>query len=147
MDSTTLLESGGAAADPIAGELGSHDLSLGMGRQAITAAGAIIGAADEAEPCLQSTNTDSIHPQDEDAYWRDHYRSRPYYRPGRFYFDYQPAYRYGWETALGSKYQNKCFAEVEEELAQGWAGTGLKWRDWREAVHDAWNHARREGET
>lgn len=104
-----------------------------------------IGTAVEVKSLFKSDAILSIDPVAEDAYWREHYKKQPYYRPGRWYFDYQPAYRYGWESALDRKFRNKRFDEIEEELARGWAvGVGLRWQDWREIVRDAWNRVRRE---
>ena len=104
-----------------------------------------IGTAVEVKSLFKSDAILSIDPVAEDAYWREHYKKQPYYRPGRWYFDDQPAYRYGWESALDRKFRNKRFDEIEEELARGWAvGVGLRWQDWREIVRDAWNRVRRE---
>ena len=142
MDSTTLSTNSSGAADSVAGELGSPDSSIAMGGPAITAASAAV----EAETSLESAEPEPTDPQTEDAYWRDHYRDRPYYRHGRFYFDYKPGYRYGWESAFDRKYRDKSFDKAEADLAAEWAkaGTGLPWREWREIVRDAWNHVRNE---
>jgi hypothetical protein len=123
-----------------------HHLFTELKEPALTRDDAI-GTAVEAKSLFKSDEIASIDPVAEDAYWREHYKKQPYYhyRPGRWYFDYQPAYRYRWERALDRKFRNKRFDEVEEELPRGWAvGVGLRWQDWREIVRDAWNRVRRE---
>jgi hypothetical protein len=86
-------------------------------------------------------------PTVEDAYWRENYINSPYYRSGVPYSDYQPAYRYGWESASRREYAGKRFDEVESDLARGWSqarGTArATWEDSREATRDAWNRVRR----
>ena len=54
----------------------------------------------------------AIDPLVEDTYWRLNYKTRPYFKSGRPYADFQPAYRYGWESAV--RYPGRKFEEVEE---------------------------------
>ncbi len=77
----------------------------------------------------------------EESYWRSNYQSRPYYRSGRTYEDYQPAYRYGFESA--GKYRGRQWSDVESDLSRGW-GTSRgqsksTWEDVKDAVRDAWD--------
>ena len=60
----------------------------------------------------------------------------------RVYFDYQPGFRYGWESAVRREYLGKTFEEAEKDLARGWIGKGITWKESREAVRDAWNRVR-----
>jgi hypothetical protein len=89
---------------------------------------------------------EGLDPTVEDAYWRKSYNTRPYYRAGRTYDDYQPAYRYGWESASCAEYHNRDFDEVESDLERGWdtarGQTREAWRDVREATRDAWSRIR-----
>jgi hypothetical protein len=91
---------------------------------------------------------EALDPTVEDAYWRREFKTRPYYRSGKSYEEYQPAYRYGWESATAPEYRERRFDEVEERLERGWdkaKGTAKEgWRDAREATRDAWNRVRRD---
>jgi hypothetical protein len=79
----------------------------------------------------------------EDAYWRDNYKTRPYATQGSTYDDYQPAYRYGWESR--AQHAGKKWNDVEGELGTGWdkvKGTSkLAWNDAKAATRDAWHRA------
>jgi hypothetical protein len=87
---------------------------------------------------------EGIDPTVEDAYWRDTYVSRPYVRSGSAYDDYQPAYRYGWESV--SRYPNKSFDDMESEMGREWSSTqadsSLTWNEAKLATRDAWERAR-----
>jgi hypothetical protein len=79
-------------------------------------------------------------------YWHVNYMTRPYYVEGRSFGDYEPAYRYGWESS--AKAGATTFEEAEKaHLESGWTAARGKcpyaWGDVREAVRDAWTHARR----
>ena len=79
---------------------------------------------------------------DDDAYWRQTYRSRPYASTGtNDYTFYQPGYRYGYEAA--SRYSGRKWSDVEGELARGWStyehrGTST-WEQIKDAARDAWD--------
>ncbi|QDU89236.1 hypothetical protein Pla175_26230 [Pirellulimonas nuda] len=76
----------------------------------------------------------------EQAYWRRHFRGRPYASAFCLLEDYGPAYRYGWESRC--RYDIDEFDSVEPELAQGWyerrGGSMLIWRAAMPAAKDAW---------
>lgn len=78
-------------------------------------------------------------PQDE--YWRDNYGSRPYALADRGYEYYQPAYKYGHESAFfyGGRPWDQ---EVEDDLARGWeqarGDSNCTWAESRDAVRDAY---------
>jgi hypothetical protein len=54
----------------------------------------------------------------EDEYWRTSYASRPYIGSNRDYHYWQPAYRYGYESA--QRYQGRNWNDVENDLRSGW---------------------------
>jgi uncharacterized protein YcfJ len=87
-----------------------------------------------------------INPTEEDKYWRENYRNRPYYRSGREYTEYEPAYRYGWESATRPEYRERRFEEVETDLERGWdrakGTTRQTWYDVKDATRDAWDRVR-----
>ena len=77
---------------------------------------------------------------EEDEYWRTNYRNRPYAATDD-YATWQPAYRYGYESAR--KYQNQKWEDAEKDLRSRWAsyehrGTST-WERVKDAVRDAWN--------
>jgi len=80
--------------------------------------------------------------ENEDAYWRSNFRTRPYAADaGRDYDYYQPGYRYGYEAA--NRYQNRNWDDVEADLSRDWSsyerrGTST-WEQMKHAVRDAWN--------
>src|SRR5262245_54217835 len=98
--------------DPLSGEPGAHPVGVGVGAAAGgAAAGALGGAA--AGPIGAAVGAvagavaggyagkevaESIDPTLESAYWRENYASRPYTDRNMAYEDYEPAYRYGWES-------------------------------------------------
>lgn len=79
---------------------------------------------------------------EEDDYWRRNYSSRPYARGS--YDDYQPGYRYGFESA--TRYRDRDWDEVETDLEQNWdtyenRGTST-WQQVKDAARDAWDRVR-----
>lgn len=83
--------------------------------------------------------------EEEDAYWRQNYPSRPYARSGRNYDEYRPAYQYGTDAA--HRHQGRRWEDVEGDLERGWdeaRGTSrLAWQESRDAVRDAWHRVER----
>jgi hypothetical protein len=79
----------------------------------------------------------------EDTYWRDNYRNRPYVGSQHDYNQWQPAYRYGYESA--QRYQNRNWDDVERDLSSGWGtyehrGSNTStWEQVKGAVRDAWD--------
>jgi hypothetical protein len=151
--------------DPISGEPGAHPVGVGIGTAVGgAAAGAGLGAAASAAAAGAAAGTvagpvgaalgavaggvagafagkaiaEKVNPTEEDAFWRENYDGRPYVKKGASYEDYEPAYRYGWETR--TKHTGMNFDEVESHLRSGWKNTnsGLGWDAARPAVRDAW---------
>jgi hypothetical protein len=83
--------------------------------------------------------SESVNPTEEDAFWRDHYSTRPY-SSGRSYDDLQPAYRYGWEAR--TRHEDRTWNDVETDLGREWNerhGSKMPWDNARNATQDAWN--------
>jgi hypothetical protein len=79
---------------------------------------------------------------DEDTYWRENYRRRPYASSaGREYDFYQPGYRYGYEAA--NRYTNRTWNDVEADLSKDWNSYQHRgsstWEQIKDAVRDAWD--------
>jgi hypothetical protein len=83
-----------------------------------------------------------------DAYWRDNYGGRGYAQADRTYEYYQPAYKYGHESAFF--YGDRAWdQEVEDDLARGWeqarGDSDCTWAEVKDAVRDAYERTREEG--
>ena len=145
--------------DPITGEPGAHPIGVGVGA-AITGAaagaaggavggpvGAVAGAAIGAVAggYVGKAVEEQIDPTAEDAYWRENYRTRPYFEPGAEYDTYRPAYQYGWESR--TQFRDRRFDEVEPELQKAWGSrkgrSTLEWEKAKQAARDAWEHVDR----
>ena len=79
---------------------------------------------------------------DEDKYWRDSYRTRPYaWSAGQDYEFYQPGYRYGYDAA--HRYQDRNWDDVETDLSREWNTYEYRgnstWEQMKAAVRDAWD--------
>ena len=150
-----------ANRDPLTGEPGSHPVGTGVGSAGGAAAGAAVGAVvggpvgavvggvvgAVAGAATGHAAGEAVNPTVEGQYWRENFQKRPYYRSGRSYSDYEPAYRYGWESAGSSEYRDRSFSEVERDLQNGWdkakGSTDQKWYDVKDATQDAWDRVRR----
>lgn len=138
-------------ADPITREPGAHPVGVGLGATGGGITGAAIGAA--AGPVGAAVGAvagaiiggmagkdiaESYNPTAEDAYWREHFHTRPYVGPEDAYERFEPAYRYGWESRM--EHAGRTFAEVEPQLRERWmtAAPNLGWDTARHATRDAW---------
>jgi hypothetical protein len=79
---------------------------------------------------------------DEDTYWRENYRSRPYASSGDEDYDYyRPAYRYGYDAA--GRYSGRNWSDVESDLSRDWQSYDARgtstWEQVKGAVRDAWD--------
>lgn len=145
--------------DPITGEPGSHPIGVAAGGSGGAAAGATIGAAvggpigaaiggtvgAVAGGAVGKAAGEALNPTVEEEYWKENYRTRPYFREGSDYSEYGPAYRYGWETAARDDFRNRSFEEIESDLQRDWDADRTRPRPWseiREATRDAYNRTR-----
>jgi len=145
--------------DALTGAPGSHPIGTGIGAASIGAAGAAIGSVIPgvgtaiggaigavvgavAGGYAGKAVAEAVNPSVEDEYWRTHHTSRPYYEQGYNYEnDYQPAYRYGWESR--SQHAGRTFDEAHNDLESGWEQTKgksrLGWDKAKQATRDAWH--------
>ena len=76
------------------------------------------------------------------AWWRENFRNRPYVTADRRFEDYEPGYRFAYQSQ--SRYRGKNFNEVEPSLRSDWnnyEGRGTStWDHVKESVRDAWDH-------
>ena len=151
----TMLQDKDLNLDPITDEPGAHPVGTGVGAAGGAAAGAAAGAL--AGPVgaaiglvagavvgglAGKATAEGINPTDEAAYWREQYMFEPYYRSGRSYGDYAPAFEQGWN--LPSRHRGE-FELFESQLAAQWSqqrGTSsLSWDEARPAARSAWARA------
>jgi hypothetical protein len=129
----------GAVAGGAAGAVGGAAVGGPVGAVVGGVAGAVAGAA------AGKGIAEAINPTVEEKYWRDNFKTRPYYIAGETYEIYEPAYRYGWETF--PRYVGRKFDDVEPELRTGWEkakGTSsLAWDRAKNATRDAWHRVER----
>ena len=88
---------------------------------------------------------EAVNPTEYNKYFESNYRNAPYYSAGRDWNDYEPAYKYGYDTY--GQYQGRRFEDVESDLERGWdktkANSRLAWADARGAVRDGWHYVER----
>ena len=148
--------------DPITGAPGSHPVGTGIGAAGGGVAGAAAGAGiGSVVPGIGTAVggvvgavvggaigggaghaiAEQIDPTAEDAYWRENWRSRPYYSSDSTYDDYAPAYRYGWESR--AHYPDRSYDSVESTLSSDWnrfkSKSRLTWDKAKYATRDAWD--------
>ncbi len=156
---TTVVEAEtDANRDPLTGAPGAHPVGVGVGAAGGAAAGAAIGSmggpvgtvvgaaiGGVAGGLAGKGAAEAINPTLEDAHWRGTYPSRPYADKDADYETYQPAYRYGWESA--SARRGRSFDEVEADLERGWedakGASKLGWDQAKHATRDAWHRVER----
>ncbi len=146
-----------ANKDPITGAHGAHPVGVGVGAVGAGAAvgaiggavagpvGAVVGAAVGAVAggFAGKATAEAINPTIESKYWLENHSHRPYSHSEFGYEEFEPAYRYGWES-FGRQGQNATtFEAVEAELGRGWNQTKgqsrLAWDQAKQATRDAWN--------
>jgi uncharacterized protein YcfJ len=120
----------GAAVGSVAGPVGTVVGAL---------AGGVVGAK------AGDAIAEAINPTEYTEHFREHYRSAAYYSSGREWSDYQPAYRYGYDTY--GEHRGQRFDDVENKLERDWdrnkADSRLAWAEARDAVRDGWHHIER----
>jgi hypothetical protein len=76
-------------------------------------------------------------------YWRETYSSRPYADQNRDFSEYEPGYRYGYESA--HRHGQRDWTSAERDLEQGWdsyehrGGNRSTWEQIKGSVRDAWD--------
>jgi len=131
-------EGTGAVAGAVAGAVvGSVAGPIG------TVIGAIAGGALGAKG--GGAVAEAINPTEYNAHFEQNYKSSPSYVSGKEWGDYQPAYKYGYDTY--GEYQGQKFDDVESTLERNWDSTRgqsqLAWGEARGAVRDGWHHIER----
>ncbi len=146
--------------DPITGTPGAHPVGVGVGALYTAAAGATVGgiaggpvgaAAGLAVGAVVGglagkAAAEAINPSVETVYWRGTHHTMPYVLVDMGYEEFEPAYRYGWESYDNFGRTGTTFDSIEQDLERGWQkakGTSkLAWHQAKEATRHAWNRVR-----
>ena len=88
---------------------------------------------------------EAVNPTEYSSNFENSYRAAPYYSAGREWNDYEPAYKYGYDTY--GQYRGQKFEDVESDLERNWdstrANSRLAWTEARGAVKDGWHYIER----
>jgi hypothetical protein len=138
-------------SDPLPPANPKHPVATGAGAVGAGAAGATVGAlvggpvgalvggavAAVAGGLGGRVIAEVFNPSDEERYWREHYRTRPYAKPDTRFEELEPAYRYGWETRAA--HPRECWEDLEQRLEEGWRCRGCErpWEAARDPARDA----------
>ena len=102
-------------------------------------AGGVIGAK------AGGSIAEAVNPTDYNDHWKNNYQTTSYYNSSRDWNDYEPAYKYGYDTY--GQYRGQKFEDVESDLERNWdttkANSRLAWTEARGAVKDGWHHIER----
>ena len=145
--------------DPISGEPGSHPVGTGVGGAGGAALGAALGApfgpigaliggaiGAVAGGAAGHAAGERIDPTGETEYWKHSYQSRPYFDKAQTWDDYEPAYRYGWESRTAHR-DRSWDTNLENDLERGWdkakGKSKMAWNQAKNAVRDAWDRTDR----
>ena len=128
---------GAAAGAVTGGAIGSAAGPVGTVVGAL--AGGVVGAK------AGGGIAEAINPTDYTDHFKNTYRDTAYYSSGRDWNDYEPAYKYGYDTY--GQYRGQRFEDVESDLERGWektkANSRLAWTDAKGAVRDGWHYVER----
>lgn len=158
-DATRRAATHDANRDPLSGEPGAHPVGTGVGAAGGGLAGVAIGGAiggpvgaaiggaigAAAGGLAGKGIAEGVNPTEEDAYWRENYRTRDYADSNLAYDQYQPAYRYGWESR--GRYADRKWDQAQNDLERGWdkarGESKLTWQQAKNATRDAWDRVER----
>ena len=128
----------GAVAGAIAGAaVGSAGGPVG------SAVGAVVGGVMGAK--AGDSIAEAVNPTEYTTHFRGEYKKLPAYVAGREWNDYEPAYKYGYDTY--AEYRGKACDTVESDLQRKWDATRhasrLPWDEARHAVREGWHYIER----
>lgn len=135
-----------------------HSLGAGTGAVAGAMTGAAIGSAAGPVGSLVGavaggivgakagdSVAEAVNPTDYEDHFKNNYTATSYYKSDRDWNDYQPAYRYAYDSR--SQYSGQSFDTVEPQLERDWdtrrGNSRLAWSEAREPVRDGWHHIER----
>lgn len=90
----------------------------------------------------QDANPNEVSPYR--ASFEQHYEQN-YGRAGKPFTEYEPAYHFGYILATDEQYGDRDWNAIEPEVEERWERTfETEWRDFRDAVHHAWDEVRQD---
>ncbi len=145
-----------ANTDLITGSPGAHPVGVGVGAIGVgavvgavggvlggpvgMAAGAVIGAT--VGGLAGKAAAEAVDPTIELAYWRKTHGTMPYASSAYAFDEFEPAYRYGWESFSKDADKSRTFESVESDLSRGWdhakGSSRLAWKHAKHATRHAW---------
>lgn len=129
----------GAAAGALTGAVIGTTVAGPVGSMVGAAIGGIVGSK------AGDSIAEAVNPTEYEDHFRKSYSSADYYKPDRDWNDYQPAYKYGYDTY--GQNRGRDFDSVEPQLERDWdtrrGDSRLAWSDARNAVRDGWHHIER----
>ena len=132
----------GAGTGAVAGAVTGAAIGTGAGPVG-TVVGGVVGGIVGAK--AGDSIAEAVNPTEYNDHFKKTYQERPYYKSGREWNDYQPAYQYGYDTY--GQYRGQRFEDVESDLERNWASTRsdsrLEWNEAKGAVRDGWHHIER----
>lgn len=133
----------GAGTGAVGGAVAGAAVGTAVGGPVGTVVGALAGGVAGAK--AGDAIAEAVNPTDYTDHFRGNYDTAPYYSSGRQWSDYEPAYRYGYDTY--GRYRGQRFDDVEDSLAREWdaakAQSRLAWAEAKSAVRDGWHHIER----
>ena len=74
-------------------------------------------------------------------WWQNNFRTRSYVTDDREFDNYEPAYRFGYESA--NRYRGQNWTDIEPDLRNDWdkyeAHGNSTWDNVKDSVRDAWD--------
>lgn len=131
------MAAAGAAGGVAGGLAAGAAVGAPLGPVGIVAGAAIGGALGGA---AGESIARAVNPTDEELYWENSFRTRPYVTKDAQYDTYRPAYRYGVDS-FGT-YLGRSYTDVRSELGSNWeksrGKSTLAWEDAEPATRDAY---------
>ena len=135
-----------------------HSIGEGTGAVAGAIAGAAVGSAGGPAGSLigaiaggvlgakgGGAVAEAVNPTEYVSHFEKNYKAAPYYSSDKEWADYQPAYKYGYDTY--GEYRGQKFDDVQDTLERNWdtakAKSRLEWAEAKSAVRDGWHHIER----
>ncbi|MDQ3287165.1 MAG: hypothetical protein M3Q42_02695 [Pseudomonadota bacterium] len=132
----------GAGTGAVAGAMAGAALGSAAGPVG-SVVGAVAGGVAGAK--AGDSVAEAVNPTEYREHFKTEYKNAPYYSAGREWNDYEPAYKYGYDTY--GQYRGQKFDDVESDLERNWdktrAESSLAWSDAKYAVKDGWHHIER----
>jgi uncharacterized protein YcfJ len=133
----------GAGSGAMGGAIAGGAAGTAVGGPVGTVVGAIAGGILGAK--AGDEIAEAINPTEYTNHFQNSYQSAPYYSAGREWNDYEPAYKYGYDTY--GQYRGQRFEDVETNLERDWdtrrGDSRLAWAEAKGAVRDGWHKIER----